>query len=218
MSTLFTQDPRAAVNDGLSGGLHTLADVVVSDPPSYAAVVWARRHRVRLECLQDAGALDWHRAAQTARGRPPKEGAAVGPNPTDRGRLGTKRHLVTDAQGTSLGVTLSGVNRNDSRMLAAAPDGVLGMRGRHRERTRCRSAKLHADKGHDHRRCRRECPVRGIQARITRRAIESSTRLGRHGWVVERTFAWLARFRRLTVRYERRADPLLCSRRHWRNS
>jgi transposase len=30
--------------------------------------------------------------------------------------------------------------------------------------------------------------------------------LGRHRWVVERTHAWFARFRRLTVRHERRAD------------
>ena len=35
---------------------------------------------------------------------------------------------------------------------------------------------------------------------------ERRERLGRHRWVVERTLAWLARFRRLTVRYERRAD------------
>ena len=30
--------------------------------------------------------------------------------------------------------------------------------------------------------------------------------LGRHRWVVERTFAWLHQFKRLLVRYERRAD------------
>jgi transposase len=39
--------------------------------------------------------------------------------------------------------------------------------------------------------------------------VESSERLGRHRWVVERTLAWFARFRRLTVRYERRLDILL---------
>jgi transposase len=44
---------------------------------------------------------------------------------------------------------------------------------------------------------------------LTRRGIESSERLGRHRWVVERTLAWFARFRRLTVRYERRLDILL---------
>jgi hypothetical protein len=30
--------------------------------------------------------------------------------------------------------------------------------------------------------------------------------LGRYRWVVERTLSWLNRFRRLKVRYERRAD------------
>jgi transposase len=44
--------------------------------------------------------------------------------------------------------------------------------------------------------------------RIARRRVESSERLGRHRWVIERTLAWFARFRRLTVRYERRLDIL----------
>jgi len=103
-------------------------------------------------------------------------------------------------------VTLSGANRHDSRMLAPTLDAVPGVRAKQRGRPRCRPAKLHADKAHDYRRCRRECRARGITPRIARRGIESSTRLGRHRWVVERTFAWLARFRRLTVRHERRAD------------
>jgi transposase len=50
---------------------------------------------------------------------------------------------------------------------------------------------------------------RGIMPRIARRRVEGSERLGRHRWVVERTLAWFARFRRLTVRYERRLDVLL---------
>jgi transposase len=33
--------------------------------------------------------------------------------------------------------------------------------------------------------------------------VEPSDRLGRHRWVVERTMAWLARYCRLTIRYER---------------
>lgn len=43
-------------------------------------------------------------------------------------------------------------------------------------------------------------------ARITRRGLESSERLGRHRWVVERTLAWLNRLRRRTVRYKRLAN------------
>jgi transposase len=38
--------------------------------------------------------------------------------------------------------------------------------------------------------------------------VESTTRLGRHRWKAERSLAWLVANRRLTVRYERRADIL----------
>ena len=41
-----------------------------------------------------------------------------------------------------------------------------------------------------------------------RRGIDSSQRLGRHRWVVARSFAWLLGFRRLGVHYQRRADLL----------
>ena len=36
--------------------------------------------------------------------------------------------------------------------------------------------------------------------------MDSSERLGRHRWVVERTISWLLAFRRLAIRYERRAN------------
>jgi transposase len=91
-------------------------------------------------------------------------------------------------------------------MLAATLDAVPPIRDGHRGRPRRRPRKLHADKAYDHRRCRQECRARGIASRIARRGIESSRHLGRHRWIVERTFAWLARYRRLTIRYERRAD------------
>jgi transposase len=44
---------------------------------------------------------------------------------------------------------------------------------------------------------------------IARRQTEHGSGLGRHRWVVERTFAWLHNFKRLLVRYERRADGLI---------
>lgn len=65
---------------------------------------------------------------------------------------------------------------------------------------------LHADKGYDYPRCRRALRGRGVIPRMARRGIESSERLGRYRWVVERTRSWLNRFRRLKIRYERRAD------------
>ena len=135
-----------------------------------------------------------------------KGGEATGPNPTDRGKPGTKRHLVTDAEGTPLGLTISGANRHDSKMLEATLDAVPGVSGGKRGRPRRRPRKLHADKAYAGRPVRRALRRRGIIPRIARKSIEDSQRLGRHRWVVERTIAWMARFRRLVVRYERRAD------------
>ena len=118
-----------------------------------------------------------------------------------------------DARGTPLGLTLSGANCHDIRMLAATLDAVPGVRTGRRGRPRRRPDKLHADKGYDHRRCRRECRARSITPRIARRGIERRERLGRCRWIVERTLAWLARFRRLTIRYKRRAElQSLCGR------
>ncbi len=65
---------------------------------------------------------------------------------------------------------------------------------------------MHADKAYDIPRCRRFLHRRRIRVRIARKGVDSSERLGRHRWVVERTLAWLGQFRRLTIRYERRDD------------
>ena len=73
-------------------------------------------------------------------------------------------------------------------------------------RPKKRPKKLHADKGYDFPRCRRDLRKRGIIPRIARRGIESSEKLGRYRWAVERTLSWINSFRRLRVRYERRDD------------
>ncbi len=155
--------------------------------------------RCRRAGLVARGAGQRQRAGQ-------KRGEATGPNLADRGKPGTKRHLVVDAQGTPLGVTLSGANFHDSRMLAVTLDALPGARTDRRGRPRCRPTKVQADKGYDHRRCRQECRARSITPRIARRGVDSSERLGRHRWIVERTLAWLARLRRLVVRHGRRVD------------
>jgi transposase len=112
---------------------------------------------------------------------------------------------VVDRRGVPLAVTQSAANAHDSTMLAATVDAIRPIK-RPRGRPRKRPAKLHTDKGYDHPRCRAALRQRHITPRIARRGVERSDRLGRHRWVVERTLAWLNRYRRLTVRYERRAD------------
>ncbi|WP_272902914.1 transposase [Streptomyces sp. BA2] len=74
---------------------------------------------------------------------------------------------------------------------------------------RRRPSKLHADKGYDYDHLRRWLHKRGIRHRIARKGIESSQRLGRHRWVVERTVSWLAGCRRLHRRYECKAEHFL---------
>jgi IS5 family transposase len=69
-------------------------------------------------------------------------------------------------------------------------------------------AKHHADKAYDASALRRALRARGIMPRIARRGTDPSERLGQHRWVVERSLAWLLGFRRLGMRYERRADLL----------
>jgi transposase len=113
---------------------------------------------------------------------------------------------VVERQGIPLAAELSAANVHDSKMcepmLAALPPIKTGRPGRPRRWPE----KLHADKGYDYPRCRDACRKRRIKHRIARRGIESKDKLGRHRWVVERTLAWLARYRRLTIRYERRAE------------
>lgn len=90
-------------------------------------------------------------------------------------------------------------------MLEAMVEAIPAIRQK-RGRPRKRPTKLHADKGYASRHNRQVLRKRGIIPRIARPGIESKERLGKHRWVVERTLAWLNCYRRLKVRYERRAD------------
>ncbi len=110
-----------------------------------------------------------------------------------------------DTQGIPLAIELTAANVNDCTRLIPLVDSIPPIR-RPRGRPRKRPHKLHADKGHDYPTYRRQLRRRGMIPRIARRKVESKTKLGRHRWVVERSFAWLNQFRRLIVRYERRAD------------
>jgi IS5 family transposase len=90
----------------------------------------------------------------------------------------------------------------DTSMLQAVLDDVppvLMPSGRRR----CRPDKVHVDKGYDSAANRAYLRRRGIRPRIARRRVESSLRLGRHRWRVERALWWLSCWRRLQVRWDR---------------
>jgi transposase len=134
-----------------------------------------------------------------------KGGEVTGPNPTDRGKAGSKQQVLVERRGIPLSVGLSAANGADCRPLAAMLDAVQPIT-RPLGRPRKRPDRLHADKAYDAAHCRAACRQRGITPRIARRGRDSSERLGPYRWVVERTLGWLARYRRLRVRDERLAD------------
>lgn len=113
--------------------------------------------------------------------------------------------MLTDAAGIPLAVSLTGAHRNDVTQLLPLADAVgpvRGMRGRPRRRV----STLFADRGYDHDVYRRALRARNIHPRIARRRTDHGSGLGTYRWVVERTLSWLHQFRRLAVRWERRAD------------
>ncbi|WP_236711968.1 IS5 family transposase, partial [Streptomyces azureus] len=128
---------------------------------------------------------------------------------SDRPRqAGIEIHLITDRNGLPLSLGISGANTHDSLGLKPLVRGIPPIRSRRGPRRR-RPAKLHADKGYDYDHLRKWLRERRIRHRIARKGIESSTRLGRHRSVVERTVFWLAGCRRLHRRYERKAEHFL---------
>ena len=134
-----------------------------------------------------------------------QRGDHVGPSPVDRARPGSKHHLICEAGGIPLAVSLTGGHRNDITQLIPLVDAIPPIRGR-RGRPRRRPGELFADRGYDHDSYRRQLRQRGITPRIARRGVAHGSGLGKQRWVVERGFAWPHAFERLRTRYEHRAD------------
>mgnify|MGYP003854854319 CR=1 FL=1 len=132
---------------------------------------------------------------------------------TRRGK-GSKVMLVVEGQGLPLGVLVESAQRSEVRLAEEALRQVRVPRRVGRPRTRPRE--VVADRGYDSEALRRRLRARGITPCIPRRK-NARARPGRkpdlagyrQRWVVERTFAWLGSFRRLVVRWERRAHLYL---------
>jgi transposase len=84
-------------------------------------------------------------------------------------------------------------------------DAIPPVRGK-RGRPRRRPDSLQGDRAYDSAPHRKELRVRNIKPILARRGTKHGSGLGVFRWVVERTVAWLNQFRRLRVRYDRRAD------------
>jgi transposase len=109
-----------------------------------AGVVWEELHRKLLDRLGKAERIEWQRSSLEKASVPAPGGQKTGPNPTDKGKSGSKRHCVVDRQGNPLAVVHSAANVHDSKVLEEAVDAVASIRKPSRGRPRKRPAKLHA--------------------------------------------------------------------------
>ncbi len=172
--------------------------------------------------LNAAGELDWSRAcADGSPIRAKKGGADTGPSPVDRRKTGSKHHLICDGRGTPLKVITTAANVNDVTQTLALADGIPPVAGR-RGRPRRRPEALLGDKGYGSHPNRGELRRRRILPAISRKGAPNIKGLGKLRYVVEQTFALLHQFKRLSVRWERRAElhaafvSLACSLICWR--
>jgi len=132
-------------------------------------------------------------------------GAKTGPNPTDRRKKGSKHHLVTDANGIPLSVTLTGANRHDVTQLLPLVDSIPPIAGKV-GRPLQHPDSLLGDRAYDSEPHRRQLRNRGIVPLLAERWTENGSELGIYRWVIERTISWLHQNRRLRIRYEKRDD------------
>lgn len=137
----------------------------------------------------------------------------TGPNPTDRGKRGTKRHLLTDKNGMPLSVVITAANTHDMKAAITTIDRIVIKRLSPKKILQ----NLCLDKGYDFLEIEHEAVKRSYVLHIRHRGEESllvmTKKYNNHHparrWVVERTNSWHNRFRKLLIRYEKKSENYL---------
>lgn len=145
----------------------------------------------------------------------PGEPLATGSNPTDRGKTGTKRHLLTDGRGVPISVVISGANRTDMRKLADLLDASLVPHPA--DDPAPPTWHLALDRGYDYDACRQTAVDHHFLPHIPPKSSAAQPlpppgHPDRHPprrWVVEVAHSWFNRFRRLLIRWEKQAASYL---------
>ena len=127
--------------------------------------------------------------------RAKRGGDLTGPNPTDRGKRGTKYHIATTGDGVPVACAATAANVNDTLLferLFLTAFAVVA-----------RIGTVFADKGYDAEPHRELCRAFGAEPRLHKRGRPRGSGLGERRWPVERSNAWLLENKRLTLRYDR---------------
>jgi transposase len=127
--------------------------------------------------------------------RAKRGGELIGPNPTDRGKRGTKYHIATDGDGVPVGCAATAANVNDTLVFERLFLAAFAVMARIRT--------VFADKGYDAERHRELCRAFGAEPQIHKRGLPRGSGLGQRRWPIERSNAWVLDNRRLALRYDR---------------
>ena len=135
----------------------------------------------------------------------------MGPNPTDRAKKGVKRSVLTEATGLPVGVAIAGANRHDCKLVDATVQSIPVQRPEPSEQD---PQGMCLDKGYDYDSVRDLVKEFGYTAHIRSRGEEAQAIKRQAGfkarrWVVERTHSWMNRFRRILIRWEKKAANYL---------
>jgi len=151
----------------------------------------------------------------------------TGSNPTDRSKLGTKRHILTDKNGIPLSAVISSASTHDIKLVTDVMDDMVIRRSSSSSSPsmKCSSSRkrklqhLCLDKAYNSKTVKRAIIKRGYvphmpykrkrgqkkEAMCQKRYPSAKNRR----WVVERTNSWHNRYRKLFTRYEKKAENYL---------
>ena len=143
----------------------------------------------------------------------PLGGDLTGPNPTDRAKSGSKRHIWVDQRGAPLSVCITAANAHDVTEIM----NLLNRPIVRRPKTQYRVQHLCADKAYDSEEVRTKLRKRNITPHIRKREYDSdpkpppleSEKHPARRWVVERTLSWQNDFRSLRTRWTKKSDNWL---------
>ena len=172
-----------------------------------AAGIFERIWAVLVAECDELGGVQWEwQPADAMLGKARFGGKKTGKNPTDRGKKGTKKSLVTDGDGGPLGVVIAGANVLERRLLAATIESIVVERP---EPTKDEPQHMPLDKAYDNPTGEGAATAAGYTPHIRRigeekKGCDRSQGHKPRRWVVERTFAWLSKCRGILVRYEKK--------------
>jgi transposase len=171
----------------------------------YLAGVWNDVHHILLNHLRQAKRIDFSRFLVDAiHLRAVGGGSQTGPSPVDRRKLGSKMHEITDAQGVPLATRMTPANVNEVEELIPLVDAVPPIAGQVGHPRR-RPDKLQGDRAYQSAAKEEELRRRKIEPVVAHKRTKHGSGLGKFRWFIERTLSWFKQFRRLRIRYERRA-------------